>query len=148
MGVRTPDSRRVRSLVLTVTQEVTTGVIIGQASHTFQDDVRVIGAQLSALSIITDAQLNADGRMHTKSEASKHGSFGQPGSMISAECFAGWTATIVVGESCMREAIMFPEAYGMDFDDGEAIYLHGMLESIGASAGYSEHQAVIFYVER
>ena len=146
--MRTPDTRRVRSLTLSLTQEVTAGVIIGQVSHTFQDDVRVIGVQMSAISIVTDAQLNADGRMHVKSEASKHGAFGQPGAILEAECFAGWTAAIAIGELDKREDNMFPEGYGMDFDDGEAIYLHGMLESIGASAGYSEHQAIVYYVER
>lgn len=148
MGARTPDSRRVRSLVLSLTQEVTAGVIIALSSYTFQDDVRVIGAQMSAIGIIVDAQLNADGRVHVKSEASKQGAFGMPGSILVAECFGGWTAAISLGDQCDREDIIFPEGYGMDFDDGETVYLHGMLESIGASAGYSEHQAIIYYVER
>jgi len=145
---RTPDSRRVRSITLTAWQaNIAAGTETAMATHTFQDDVRVIGAQVSAISTITDAQLNADGRVHTKSEVSKQGAMGMPGAILVAEAFAGWTAAILIGEMTKRENIIFPEGYGLDFDDGETIYLHAFIEVVGVD-GHSVHEAIVYYVER
>lgn len=146
---RTPDTRRVRSKWL---QATTASIAAGQDavidSHTFQDDVRVIGCQVSAISIVTDAQLNADGRMHSYAELSKQGIQGRDGSILKVDSMAGWTGILSVGEIAKREDIMFPEGYGIDFDDGETIYLHGYLENIGAVVGVALVEAIVYYVER
>lgn len=147
--MRTPDSRRVKTLWLQGTvPTVAAGVETVTTSHTFQDDVRVIGCHVEANSIVTDAQLNADGRMHTQGEVSKHGVQGHDGALLRAQVFAGWTAAIAIGNLLASEQVVFPEGYGVDFDDGETIYLHGQLENIGAVTGVGLVVAIIYYVER
>lgn len=147
---RTPDSRRIRTLWLQATQNVLAADTFDNAgdSYTFQDDIRVIGCQVSAISIISDAQMNADGRTHVYTEVSKHGTQGQSGSILKTDCMGGWTGVFSIGDNCKRESIMFPEGYGIDFDDGETIYMHGFLESIGAVDGSGLCEAIIYYVER
>ena len=148
--MRTPDKYRVRSIRMPQRSlSVTTGSEVEVDIHTFQDDVRVIGCCLEVNAMVTDAMLNADGRVHAMTELSKAGAKASPGMIMRIGTMSGWTAAILAGGDLDKhQSLMFPEGMGMDFDDGETINMFSTLESIGAVEGHSLHNATVFYVER
>jgi len=130
-------------------QSVTAGSVSETDIHTFQDDVRVIGCCLEVNAMVTDAMMNADGRVHAMTEISKAGAKASPGMMMRIGTMSGWTAAITLGGDLDKhQLLMFPEGMGMDFDDGETINMFSTLESVGAVEAHSLHNATIFYVER
>jgi len=119
------------------------------SEYVFQYDVRLVGVICEAVAIITDAQLNADGRDHVYTEVTRAGSTGKDGIILRAEVMSGWTAAIVVGDGyTAQEQLFFPEGMGIDFDEGETINLFCNIEAVGAVAGIGLGNATLYFVKR
>lgn len=67
------------------------------SDYTFQDDVRLIGCEVSAIHILTDSELNADGRGHVYTELTRASTPGKDQLILKTEVMSGWTAVILGG---------------------------------------------------
>jgi hypothetical protein len=154
---RTPEGKRVKTIVMAGSVEMANGEANQQNAldtHVWQEDVRVIGieayAELYALNAMDSGNIQA------LTEVSRVGSWGQDGRLLEAACIIIGTSITVgvgvtevaIGDSIKVERMFFPEGHGVDFDDGEAIYINALDNNNMANDQRGWHGATIYYVER
>ena len=149
---RTPDGKRIKTLYISGAAVLAHGEVSdvnAAGSHTFQDDVRVIGAEVTAEALLTDVAINADGQFQHIATVSKHGDRANPGDMVAIENQGIWHGIFYAGTPTRRSiVVMFPEGYGVDYDDGETINLHHYcVNETNTTVNFYEN-AIIYYVER
>lgn len=148
---RTPEGRRVKSVVLGGLQDLATGIELDEVamSYQFLDDVRIIGLEISCVAEPDDAASNSDGRLHLYAEVSRSSLRGRPGSLGIAYTFAVWNALIAMGSFTEHLVAMFPEGYGIDIDEGEHVNLLAYAHYTGGAGPIKVYEnAVLYYVER
>lgn len=154
MGARTSDKKRVRSVRLGFGHLVALGEaedVNSIDTHTFQDDVRVIGVQVGAECLINDADLvGAAGDFQQIVELSKHGDRSQPGAILAVEIMGIFDAATYVGgpTRAQKEIVFAQDGQGIDFDDGETINLHTYSVNEMVADTYFYGFAIVWYVER
>jgi len=149
--MRTPEKKRIRTAQVPLLAPVAPpgGSQTLTSEYVFQDDVRLIGCEVSAIHICTDAELNADGRCHVYTELTRSSIPGKDQAILKTEVMSGWTAAILAGgELCKRSQLMFPEGHGIDFDENETVTMIGFAEAVGAVAGNALCEATLYFVER
>jgi len=155
MAKKTPDTQKVKSIRLGWVRDLDAAdaedTVSAATLHTFQDDVRVVGVEILVEANLDDTNMNADGEVQAICEASKTGQMYQPGAIGACEIHNIWTGIFMSGGE-IRKAIWIPltgEGYrGMDFDDGESIYLHYYVACNQALDCSFFGAAYIHYVER
>lgn len=151
-------ARRVKTLELTYGQVVVTDTsedLLAADMHTFEEDVTVIGVLLRT-SILDDLAGWDSGRVTLLGEVSRVAQLSKPGYLIQfcnhiicREATVGINANqTICGVPGARQDIFFPPGYGMDFNEGSAIYLNisfrnGMANDHRISIG-----GIVYYVER
>lgn len=148
---RTPEGRRVRSMTLSIASPSQAGGSDGYINQPFivADDIRVIGAELIAEALISDAMTNADASLQVIAEMSRAPIASQPGSIIRVDVQTIWNGVICVASPTRaQEFVMFPEGYGMDFDEGEFINIGVGYESNSGEVSRAFATGIIYYVER
>ena len=119
-----------------------------------QDKIRIIGVAIIAEAIPL-AELDS-GELSFEVEVSRVGSINQDG--LIALCIGyvfGVSVTIGIGVSEVAvgdlhkdKVIFFPEGYGIDLDDGDAIYMNASFGNTMANDHSFAGIATIYYVER
>lgn len=150
---RTPVGKRVRSIYLA---GGAIGIIAGATEdknaagiHLWDEDVTVIGVAVTCEALITDAAMNADADLEHIAEVSRAADRGIAGGIAKVEARSGWTAAIVTGgEATKTIVVMFPAGYGVDFDDGESIYMNHYVNNGSTVTLNFYENATVYYVER
>jgi len=152
MTKRLAEGKRIRTIQLGWIGAVATTVTLDavMASHTFQDDVTLIGAQILGEWLVEDAEVNADGRVTSLLELSRQAQRAQPGVILMLAQQAVWTAAISVsGELRKHALVMFPEGYGIEIDEGEAVNFLAFMSYIGGAGPIDVYgNSILYYVER
>lgn len=150
---RLAEGKRVRSHMINASEVLTTAVpfngVLG--SYTFQDDVTLIGAELSIEFLVLDAHVNADGQFNANVELTRQAARGQSAGVMACNTEKAWSAAMIVGNSDNRktERMMFPEGHGLEFDEGETVNLLALCEWLGAGGTLNFYaNCRIYYVER
>lgn len=149
MTAKTPEGKRVRRVFMSASTP--SGVVTNDdvVTHQWEDDVRVIGVSIIHEAYIVDANMNEDEQVQLITEVTASGQWAQPGCLFRAELQAIWTGVIHSGDATRREThIMFPEGYGVDFDEHEFINMMYSFQKVCTVANYSFHNAIVYYVER
>lgn len=89
---------------------------------TFQDDVRLVGAQMYVLYEVEDAALNADGHAEATGQVSAGGDLLNQTPLLQVTTRLVWTGIMLAGKIVEHMNVWFPEGYGWDFDIGQSIY--------------------------
>lgn len=153
---RTPDNRRVKTRRLGYSYEQDGAeneiTINAGAIATFDDDVRIVGVEIISEINLSDTQLNADDEVQMVVEVGKNGQMYGIGAFGSCESHGLWTAVISVYSNVPRGQIYIPltgaNAWGVDIDDGESIYLHAYMAHVSALPCSFFGHCYIHYVER
>lgn len=147
----TPDSKRVRSIRMGAQFATAAGIHgaeIGD-SHVFQDDIRVIGAEVGAEINLQDAAINVDGRCEVGVQLNATGNLNNDTVILNTEIYALWQGIFFAGGDLRKQNIlMYPEGYGWDFDTNQAIYLIMAHQNVTAEDLSTFGWAVVYYVER
>jgi len=150
--MRTPVGKRIKTAIIptsTITLTATLEWHDALNSVVFQEDITIIGAELQVECMVVDAALNADGLYNVIGELSRIAKNRADGRFLTEQLMHGWTAAINVGGEARKCArVMFPPGYGIDVDDGEAVYMNCMFQSVGAVELSAYFDATIYYVER
>lgn len=153
----TPDGKKVKTHFMSWSLTGTAGLadtLDGADEYIFQDDVRVIGCQVRAWNVPL-AELDS-GRIEAKAEVSRIGKWFSDGRILEAVSYQeGRSVTVAAGSTetlqgpyTEAKEIMFPEGYGIDFNEGDAIYLNAYWFNSMANDHVFEAQATIYFVER
>ena len=118
-------------------------------SRVWQDDIKVIGAQLMTEILVNDAASNTDGVAHCIAELSRNGKHGQDGVILLNGQFKVWNGLIAMGGDLRKLTdVMFPTDYGMDFDEGDSVHMHIFMETTCTASITLYAEGIIYYVER
>ena len=151
---RVPESKRIRSIVMNYTSPALVhGATIDVVADTmvFQDDVKIVGWQLHGEVLIPDACINEDGGYNFLLELSRQGGRSYPGSLGFCVSHAMWTGILSVGgDNRKTEHIIYPQGYGIELDEGEAINMLAFVTSYQAALDTLVFygNAHLYYVER
>lgn len=148
---RVPENKRLRSAYLGGVAVAATGVDQDTvlANFVFQDDVKVVGFNITQTWEITDAHSNADGAFDGVLELSRQATRLQPGSMGMINCGGTWNAAIVIGSDIDKnEFVMMPDDTGWEFDEGESINLLIFVGWVGTGNVNVGGHAIVYYTER
>lgn len=152
MARRLPEGDRVRSITIGGAEDLATTVVFtgALATYTFQDDVTIIGVELSLQAVVLDAHLNADAMAHLHIEATRQATLEEPGALARLKLSNGWTAAITLGGGTAKElVVMYPKDQGIEVDEGEAVNLLATLNYIGAGGPMTViGLATFWYTER
>ena len=153
MSARVPEKQRIRTVQIGWGGiAVATGVAYDAvaASYTFQDDVKIVGAQITIEVGVVDAHLNADAMILYLAELSRQAQRAMPGVIVMCPGGMGWTAAICLSGEVRRSVeIMFPAGYGIEVDEGEAINFLAFLQYTGAGGDLTFYgNSILYYVER
>lgn len=144
--------KRIKTLVMGSIESIATGVAQDKVcdSHTWDEDVTVIGFDLAAIAEPLDADANADGLLHVYMELSRSGTRAQPGILGRVSIGTLWTAAITIGaEIERRNTVMFPVGYGMDFNESSVINVNALFSYIGGAGPIPMYaECIVYYVER
>ena len=153
---RTPEAKRVKTIYMYYSQMTdAAGAVWHRAAdqHVFQEDVRLIGFWLGA-EAHTETGHWADGYVETICELSRvaiersDGALADLWALLDSKSVA--LDTNIAGRPFVNASVMFPEGYGVDFDDGEAIYLNCLTDCAGWGVGEGVHitEVILYVVER
>lgn len=138
--------RKVKTMTLMAEANVAAAAIESpQAVGTFQDDVTVIAAYIAV-----HAQVNAamtTGALRNHADVSRIGQYAQNGMLTYAIAQASFFVG-AFGPSVGNAQIEYPDGKGMDFDDGDAIYLNCNFINTDAAGHAGSARCVIHYLER
>lgn len=151
-------ARRVKTVFLTygvVVVEDTSVDLVAADTHTFLEDVTVIGALLRS-TLMDDLAGWDSGRFTVLSELSRVAVLQDPGTIIAfcnhlicREATVGINATqTMVGTPEERQAIMFPAGYGIDMNEDSNLYLNLSTRNGMANPHRISIGCIVYYVER
>lgn len=150
---RLPARNRIRSVAFAETNVVATTVALTGviASHVFQDDVTIVGAQLAVEWQLEDAHVNADGSILTRLELTRQAAAELPGGILLLKGGKVWSAAIVIGGDGNSHAtgVMYADGNGVEVDEGESVNIVGTLSWVGAGGTVTTIvSGLVYYVER
>lgn len=154
----TPVSKRVKTIFMTygaVAVEDTAFDLVAVDSHTWLEDVTVIGGLLRS-TLLDDLAGWDSGRFTCLSELSRVAVLQDPGTIIAfcnhlicREATVGINATqTMVGKPEERQAIFFPEGYGIDMNEDATLYLNVSYRNGMANPHRYSIGCIVYYVER
>lgn len=148
---RLAEGKRIRSIQFGADLSITSGVTYDQvaATHVFQDDVTIVGAEIMLEFLISDALSNTDGTVNGIAELSRQGQRAQPGTIGWCVIHTTWNGVICIGgETRKSEVIMFPDGMGVEVDEGEGVNALGFLTYTGTGSCPAYINIIVYYVER
>ncbi len=116
-----------------------------------QDDITIIGIQLIAEFNYSPADIAEAGGAYALAEISRAAMFDQDSSMVNSRVNMRWAAAVLVPPiASSRSTVEYPEGYGIDIDDGEAVNLLTRTQSHQAASDTvaGAFRAIISYVEQ
>lgn len=161
--MRTPSRKRVKTKVMTVRSESLQGAalpFLETEAYQWQDDVTVIGVQLLANCDIDSGGEASEGDFQCFARVGRNGKFVGLNAMEDGDIAIAYMKQHVEagvaefsggGNMVDIQTVMFPEGFGMDFDEGELIYIHcgGFNRMVVGAADMSmRSNVIIYYVEQ
>lgn len=124
-------------------------------SWTWQDDVLIVGATIAAHWTPSHPNATQAGHAESLCHLTRHSTRFSPGEILHVSALARFLDTGVltyamIGDTTQRETVMFPEGYGMSFDEGDVVSLIGNGADDMFSAGTVAYSgwAIIYYIEK
>ncbi len=118
-------------------------------SYVWQDNIKIIAAQLMSEILVNDTASNTDGVAHCIVELSRNGKHGQDGAFLLNGQFHVWNGVIALGGGLRKlTQIVYPADYGMDFDEGDSTHMHLFMETTSVASISLYAEGIIHYVER
>lgn len=151
-------AKRIKTATLNYSAEIAaTGDVDLNAAdeHVWLEDVTVVGVLLRTT--LRDGDFGWDsGRFTILAEVSRIAKMQQAGTIVAycnhlicREATVGINANqTMVGNPEERQLVMFTEGYGIDMDEGTALYLNQSVHNGMANIHYTSAFAIIYYVER
>ncbi len=124
-------------------------------SWTWDEDVTLVGAELTNEISLAGISLVAPGAGWGLAQLSRSGVLNNPTGVllqVNSKMYASVDATpdayaFVLGDHA--QILMFPEGYGMDFDEGTGIYVNTQTENNLIVGPMKTHlRLILYYVER
>lgn len=151
-------SKRIKTIFMTygaVITEDTAPDLVAADTHVWLEDVTVIGVLLRS-TLMDDLAGWDSGRFTVLAEISRVAVLQDPGTIIAfcnhvicREATVGINATqTMIGKPEERQAIMFPEGYGIDMNEDARLYLNTSCRNGMANPHRISVGAIIYYVER
>ena len=153
MSARLAAGKRIRSIVMSGNEPVVGGGTVQFPildTHTFQDDVTIIGVTLEFVMNVEDAHSNTDTQIDGYVELSRQAKTRSAGRIAVVGQHMIWNGLFSTGgEPNKVQTIMFPEDFGWEVDEGETVNLLGQFFHLGAGGDMNMRgDATVFYVER
>jgi len=149
-SARVPEAKRVRSAIAYLTLPAPTGVPAdAQFALVFQDDVKIIGVELTGRWSVDDTLSNTDGAVVSLLELTRAATMLQPACIARVDQSLTWNGILCIGGDLTKEVvIMFPDGTGVEVDEGEYVNLLAHVEYVGSGSAPFDATAIIYYVER
>lgn len=156
MPPRTSAGKRVKSFFLSGYRDLTTGQSLGEVldERLVQDDIRVIGVELVAESLplteLDSGNISIDIDLSRSAGISRDSQIAYLINVLHGRSVtvAATFTEVAVGEITKAIVVMFPEGYGVDFDDQETMYLNVFCGNGMANTHRVFGSATVYYVER
>lgn len=120
-------------------------------SLVFQDDIRIIGFEITSSILYSGAITESEGMYRVSAGLTRVQGGGDQVVLATAKCAIGHlTAQGHCGQYHAQEVVMFPDGYGLDIDNTEGIYCYASLVNTGFASDAIEGSCEVrlYYVER